>query len=374
MQNVQAVRLTEHVYAVGAVDYDCRSFHGYATPRGVTYNAYLITGPEPILIDTVKAPFTRELLDRIASVLPPESIRHIISNHAEFDHSGAIAAVAKLSGAKVYASAAGVKALSAMYGALDYVTLAAGKPVTVGGVTLTPYATPMVHWPDNIVTLCEIDGKKILFSNDAFGQHYASSKKCDVENDLHDVMYEAEKYYANIVMPYAAQAAKALAAAESLAPDIIAPSHGVVWTKHIPDIFALYRKMTAAEKSNKAVVVYDSLWGHTVELSRKVGAWLEDTCDSVLYFDLGKTERADVMAELVDAKYLAVGCPTFYGTVTPEVAAFLAYLKALKPTGLAYTVFGSYGWGGGAVKEIDAALSAMGYAHMDNLDNLQQVY
>lgn len=374
MKNLKAVRVSEHVYWVGAVDYNCRSFHGYSTPRGVTYNAYLIDGDEPILIDTVKAAFTQEMLARIADVVDPARIRHIISNHAEYDHSGAVAEVAKLSGAKVYASAAGIKALTAMYGALDYVPLVSGQAVTLSGYQWTPFATPMVHWPDNIVTLGKIDGKTMLFSNDAFGQHFASSLHFDTQVDLHDVLMEAKKYYANIVMPYAAQAAKAVAAAKSLSADLIAPSHGVIWTKHIPDIFALYEQMTAAEKVEKAVVVYDSMWGHTADTALTVGAQFEAKGCATLYFDLKKNDLSDIVTELLDAQYLAVGCPTFYGTILPTIAAFLAYLKALKPAGLQYMLFGSYGWGGGAIKELDAALSAMGYTHIEDMPDSAEVY
>lgn len=374
MNELKAVKIAENVYWVGACDYNCRSFHGYATPRGVTYNAYLVTGEEPILIDTVKAPFTEEMLSRIADVVAPQSIRHIISNHAEFDHSGAIRAVYDLSKAKVYASPAGIKALEAMYGKMDCVPLASGKTETIGGIEFTPYATPMVHWPDNIVTLGAIGGKKILFSNDAFGQHYASGRKLDCENEIVDVLYEAKKYYANIVMPYPAQVKKAIDAAEGLGADIIAPSHGVVWTSRIPDVFALYRSLVQAEKQEKAVVVYDSMWGHTETLALKVGAVFEAKGARVGYYDLKKNDLSDIVTELTDAKYLAVGSPTFYSTVMPTVGGFLAYLKALKPVGLAYTAFGSYGWGGGAVKEISAALEAIGCAHIEDVPDMTEIY
>lgn len=374
MHSLKAVPLSKSVYWVGACDYNCRSFHGYKTPRGVTYNAYLIMGDEPVLIDTVKAPFADQMLSRIASVVAPEQIAHLISNHAEFDHSGAIPALCDIANPKVYASAAGVKALSAMYGARDYVTLTPGKALDLSGVCYTPYATPMVHWPDNVVTLAEIEGKRILFSNDAFGQHYATSRRLDVEVDLCAALEEAKTYYANIVMPYAAQAKKAVEAAKSLNADLIAPSHGVAWSKHIPDLFALYDDMVAAKKTDKAVVVYDSMWGHTDSLALETGAAFEARGCAVQYFDLEKNDLSAMIPELIDAKYLAVGCPTFYGTIMPAVAAFLSYIKALKPANLEYVVFGSYGWGGGAVKEIAASLDAMGYKHVPDMEDLTRVY
>lgn len=373
MCEIKAIKISGNVYWVGANDFDCRSFHGYSTPNGVTYNAYLITGKEPVVIDSVKAAFTDEMITRINSVIPVNTVKHIISNHSEFDHSGAIKQLYELSGAKVYASAAGVKALNAMYGDLNYTTLNSGETIDLAGIKLTAHATPMVHWPDNIVTVYEGE-KRILFSNDALGQHYASSKKLDVEVDLNTVMDEAKKYYANIVMPYSAQAAKAAAAVKSINADIIAPSHGIIWTKHICDILSLYDSLTKNEKTDKAIIVYDSMWGNTAKLSRTVGAIFENKELTVKYCDLRCTDLSDIITELTDAKYLALGCPTFYGTITPHTAAFLSYLKALKPQNIEFMCFGSYGWGGGAIKEMTAALSSMGFNHIADTDDITVIY
>ena len=363
-----AIKISDNVYWVGALDPACRSFHGYYTGRGVTYNSYLITGSEPVVIDGVKKEFTDEQLERIASVLPLAAVKHIVSNHSEFDHSGSIRALAEATGAAVHAIPAGVKALTAMYGEMHFAPIVPGKPYALGDVTMTTLATPMVHWPDNAVTLYG----EILFSNDAFGQHFAFEDILDVHNDMAAVLEEAKKYYANIVMPYAAQAAKALDAVKAIGPAMIAPSHGVVLTKHLPDMYALYERLTGGVKRNTAVVVYDSMWGHTAALAETLGAQLQ--AYTVEYFDLRTAHLSDAVTAVADCSLLALGSPTHYGTVMPNVAAFVNELKALKPSIPAYVAFGSYGWGGGAVKEINETLAALGYRHSETISDLTAVY
>lgn len=367
--NHTAIKISENVYWVGALDPKCRSFHGYYTGRGVTYNSYLITGSEPVVIDGVKKEFTDEQLERITSVLPLTDVKHIVSNHSEFDHSGSIRALAEATGATVHAIPAGVKALTAMYGEMNFAPVVAGKPYMLGNVTLTTLATPMVHWPDNAVTLYG----DILFSNDAFGQHYAFDEILDVHNDMAAVLEEAKKYYANIVMPYAAQAAKALEAVQAIRPAMIAPSHGVVLTKHLPDMYALYKRLTGDAKQNTAVVVFDSMWGHTADLAETLGNRLQADY-TVEYFDLRTAHLSDAVTAVADCSLLALGSPTHYGTVMPLVAAFINELKALKPSIPAYAAFGSYGWGGGAVKEINETLTTLGYRHSETVADLTAVY
>lgn len=359
---MKAVKVKDDIYWVGGVDYAVRSFHGYNTERGATYNAYLIIDEKVTLIDTVKEPFTDELIARIESVIPIEKIDYVISNHAEFDHSGAVREIARRApNAKILATAAGVKTLTNLYGALPAQTVKPGETLTTGKYTFRFLPTPMVHWPDNMVTY--LPSEKILFSNDAFGQHLATSTRFDTDTDYGDAMREAKKYYANIVLPYAAQVSRALSSVKELDLDIIAPSHGIIWTKHIPDIMKMYEFISAGGKDNTAVVAYDSMWGNTAKLAKLIGAALEEKYDRVIYADLKTTHMADVMTELSTASCLAVGSPTLNNTMMPNVAAFLCYLKGLNPApkGIRYCAFGSYGWGGGAVKQISEILSGLHY-------------
>ncbi|MEI3230495.1 MAG: FprA family A-type flavoprotein [Gordonibacter pamelaeae] len=231
---LHAVEVKPDVYWVGGVDWNERNFHGYTTDRGSTYNAYLIMDEQPTLIDTCKPAFADELVERVREVVDPARIEHIVANHVEQDHSGALPALCALApNARIYASAPhGVSGLAAHYGDRGYVPVKTGDTLAIGKRTLTFTQTVMVHWPDNMVAYSDAD--RILFSNDAFGQHYASSKRFDDEVGLPEVLAQAKKYYANIVMPYSRHVQRALGALGGLDIDMIAPSHGVVWRSHVP--------------------------------------------------------------------------------------------------------------------------------------------
>lgn len=356
---MKAIKLTDDIYFVGGIDYSVRDFHGYETTYGTSYNCYLIMDEKITLIDSVKKPLTAEMLERISSVIDPSKIDIIISNHAEFDHSGGIKTISELSNAKVYATAAGVKSLTNMYGEMDYVAVKAGEKLCTGKYEFTFLPTPMVHWPDNMVTYLE--SQEILFSNDAFGQHVATNALFDTKSDVSFILNEAKKYYANIVLPYAPQVGRASNAVKSLKLKMIAPSHGIIWTDHIADIVSLYDDMLANKKSDTAVIVYDTMWGNTEAMAREIGAAFEEVCQNVKYYKLSASNMSDIVTEMMSAKYVAVGSPTLNNGLYPAVAKFLCYAGGLKPQNLSYVSFGSFGWAGGAIKEINASLDKLGY-------------
>ena len=197
---MKAVQIKEGIYWVGALDWHVRNFHGYTTDRGATYNAYLIMDEKITLIDTVKAPFAAEMLERISDVVDPAKIDYIISNHVEMDHSGALPKLLKVcpNATIVTSSPNGIKGLTAHYGDYSYQPVKSGDSLSIGKRTLSFVSTPMLHWPDNMVVYCPEE--RALFSNDAFGQHYCTSCRFDDETDLAIPLFEAKKYYANLVM------------------------------------------------------------------------------------------------------------------------------------------------------------------------------
>jgi len=345
-----AVQLKPDVYWVGGIDWNARSFHGYTTEDGITYNAYLIIDEKVTLIDTTKATFRDELLARISSVIDPARIDVLIANHVEMDHSGNVPTIKEVApNCEVYCSAPqGVKGLTAHYGDLGYHGVKTGDTLCIGKRTLSFVQTPMVHWPDNMVTYDGYD--KILFSNDAFGQHFASSARFDDENDLGEVMRQARKYYANIVQPYAMQARAAIKSVRGLgadAIDMIAPAHGVVWRSHVADILDAYETTYSSGKvEEKAIVVYDSMWNSTDKIAHAiVDAFLAKKIPCQL-MDLKTSHTSDCMDVFLDCKYVCVGSPTLNSQMLPTVAAFLTYMRGLSPkngnrVGLA---FGSFGW------------------------------
>lgn len=359
-----AYKIKEGVYWVGAIDWNMRSFHGYSTSKGSTYNAYLIIDEKITLIDSVKESFADEMLARISSVIDPAKIEVIISNHGEPDHSGSIPKVLKYApNAKVYSSSPnGVKILKAIYGNLPLNPVKTGDSISIGKRTLQFIQAPMVHWPDNMVTYDVFD--KILYSNDIFGQHYATSKIFDYENDLAEVIHEAKKYYANIVLPYTNQANKIFNAASGLDFELIAPSHGVVFKNHLKEIIALYEKMTNSYKEEKAIIVYDSMYGSTEKMAQSIASAFVRKEISVKFFNINDNHESDILTEISDCKYLAVGSPTINNGILSPIASFLSYLKGLGPKNLKFVAFGSYGWGGQSVDIIDQELESMKFERL----------
>ncbi|WP_304338316.1 FprA family A-type flavoprotein [Collinsella tanakaei] len=342
---LNAIEISPKVWWVGGIDWNERLFHGYTTEAGITYNAYLIMDEKITLIDTCKATFSNELVQRISQVVDPAKIDVVITNHVEMDHSGSLPVIHKIApNAQIYVSAgAGVNEVKAHFG-IEATPVKSGDTLNIGERTLTFVTTPMVHWPDNMVTYSDVD--QILFSNDAFGQHYATTKRFDDENDLCEIMKQAKKYYANIVWPYGMQAHKALEAVKGLELKMIAPSHGCIWRSHIDKILEKYEAWTTYQTEEKAVVVFDSMWHSTEMMAREI-------CDSFIaegisakLIDVKASHISDIMTDLCDARYVAVGSPTLNSNMLPTVASFLTYMRGLSPKndqriGLA---FGSYGW------------------------------
>ena len=357
---MKKIEIKPGIYYVGAVDWDVRSFHGYSTNRGATYNAYLIIDEKIALVDTVKAPFSAELIERVSEIIDPEIIDYVISNHVEMDPSGGIPEVMKVAkNAKIVTSApSGLKGLQAHYGSdYEYIGVKAGESFSLGKRTLTFVTTPMLHWPDNMVTYCPEE--KLLFSNDAFGQHFSSNLIFDDQVDLTEVMAEAKKYYANILMPFGTQAGKALEIVKGLDIDMIAPSHGIIWRSNIDMIFDAYERWASGNLEDVAVVVYDSMWKSTEKMARAIIEGFAIQGITAKLYDLKANHISDIMTEVLTAKYVVVGSPTLNNNMLPTVASFLCYMRGLAPKGKKGFAFGSYGWGGQGIKDVNTELEKM---------------
>ncbi|HOQ26421.1 MAG TPA: FprA family A-type flavoprotein [Methanomassiliicoccaceae archaeon] len=355
---MEAIRVTDNIYWVGAIDWNIRNFHGYTTPRGTTYNAYLMTGEKNILIDTVKRPFLDHLISRIRSVIDPADIDLIVSNHTEMDHSSSLVEMQKLTGAKVLASKKGKEGLALHYPDLEVDAVEDGTEIRCGGKTLTFIEAPMLHWPDSMFTYVPED--KLLFSMDAFGQHYATNARFDDQVDEGILFQEAAKYYANIVMPFGARVVKTLEKASQLDIRILATSHGVIWREKLPKILKAYSDWGSGVTREKAVIVYDTMWGSTATMAEHIADGIASQGVEVEVLKLGNTDRSWVIKEVLDARAVVVGTPTINNTMFPSVADMVFYLKGLRPKGRIGAVFGSYGWGGGGTRAVREQLQATG--------------
>jgi flavorubredoxin len=353
------IEIKPDIYWVGGVDWDIRNFHGYLTQRGTTYNAYLILDEKVVLVDTVKHYLFEEMLARIKEIIDPSKIDYIVSNHVEMDHSGSIPRILKYAtNAKVITSTQGEKGLLRHYKRdLNLQVVNSGDTLNIGKRTLHFVHTPMVHWPDNMVTYIPED--KLLLSNDAFGQHIACSERFDDEVGWEILKEEAAKYYANIVLPYGDQVKKALDALSGLEIDMIGPSHGIIWRSLIPQILVEYTKWANHKTENKALIVYDSMWGSTEKMAFKLKEGLEDLGIYVTIRNLKTNHISDVMTEVISTKMILIGSPTLNNGMLPSMGAFLTYMKGLRPRNRIGLAFGSFGWGGQAVGEIEAVLKEL---------------
>jgi len=349
------------IYWVGAVDWDLRDFHGYLTQRGSSYNAYLILDEKVALIDTVKVNHFAEMLSQIKAVIDPSKIDYIVSNHVEMDHSGSIPLIKELAPqAKIITSVMGEKGLRRHYKKdWDLQVVKSGDTLSLGKRTLNFVHTPMVHWPDNMVTY--VPEEKILFSNDAFGQHMATSERFDDEIGWDVVKEEAAKYYANIVMPYGDQTKKALDALFNLEMDLICPSHGILLRSYVKQILAEYIKWSDYDYENKALIVYDTMWGSTLKMALALREGLKIAGVPVTMRSLKTNHISDILSDIVKSRLILIGSPTLNNGMLPTMGAFLTYIKGLRPRKKIGLAFGSFGWGGQAVGEIEKVMDELGW-------------
>jgi flavorubredoxin len=359
----EAVKISENVYWVGAIDDEIRNFHGYSTFRGTTYNAFLILGEKPILIDTVKSSFFSEMLARISSVIEPEKISYIISNHAEMDHSGALLqTIEAIKPEKIFVSKMGAAALNAhFHHHLELTEIKNGENFTLGDANLICIETRMLHWPDSMFTYFAND--KVLFSQDGFGMHLATYKIFAEQNEYFILQHEAMKYFANIILPYATFVIKLLEAFPRFGLDIkiLAPDHGPVWRtpKDIDWIIGLWQKWAKQEPTDKVIICYDTMWNSTAKMAHAIASGVMAEKAQTRIMSLSVFHRSDIAMELLEAGALIVGSPTINNQIFPTVADVLCYLKGLKPQNLIGQTFGSYGWSGEAIQLLQDELKIL---------------
>ncbi|NLM46908.1 MAG: MBL fold metallo-hydrolase [Firmicutes bacterium] len=357
--------IKKDVFWVGCIDWNIRYFHGpmYTTHRGTTYNAYLIADDEPTLVDTVYTPFAGRLLDNIRAVMDPAGLKYVVVNHVEIDHSGALPAVMEAAPqATIICSAKAAPAIDKHFnGNWQKIVVKTGDKISIGRRTLTFVEAPMLHWPDSMFTY--IPEEKLLLPNDAFGLHYASSCRFDDEADMAEVMQEAKKYYANILLPFSPLVLKKIdeVVKMGIEIDMIAPSHGIIWRSNPDRIIAAYLDWARGTNRKKAVVVYDTMWGSTDKMASAIIDGLMESGMEVKAFRISVSDRNDIIAEVIDAELLVIGSPTINREFMPTLSAFLDDLTGLKPRGKRAALFGSSGWSRGATDKMAARVKEAGF-------------
>jgi len=367
------VRLAEGVHWVGAIDWDLRFCGSYSTPRGTTYNAYLVAGDKIVLVDTVKTGFEHEMLERIREIVDPVEIDYVICNHSEFDHSGAMPKLMEIAKhAKVISSKVGKVGLQKHYGTdWNSTLMKTGDELSIGSKSLMFIESPMLHWPDNLFVYLNED--RILMSNDAFGQHIATRQRFEDQVGA-EAMDEAAKYFAVIVSPYSSLVQRKIAEIEGMGIriDMIAPGHGVIW-RDPAKIVEAYKQWSSWKSDLKATVIFDTMWGSTSRMAREIARGIESEDVEVRVFNIRNSDLSEIMKEILDSKVIAVGSPTLNRDVYPSIGGFLAFLRGIRPQGKKAAVFGSYGWGGGAAQIMREELKKAGFDVFEDSLSVQYV-
>ena len=364
-------QIKNDIYWVGALDWNIRYFHGpmYTTHRGTTYNSYLLLDDEPTLVDTVYTPFGDELLENIRALIDPKKLKYIVINHVEMDHSGALPKVMEAAPqATILCSEKAAPSIEKHFNASWNMRIVkTGDTVSIGKKTLAFVEAPMLHWPDSMFTY--IPEEKLLLPNDAFGQHIATSSRFDDEVEMTEVMQEAKKYYANILLPFSPLVLKKIneVVEMGIEIDMIAPSHGIIWRKDPGKIINAYVEWAKGTSRKKATIVYDTMWGSTEKMAKAIYDGLVDGGMEVKMYRISVSDRNDVIAEVMDSELVVAGSPTINREFIPSMSAFLDDLMGLKPKKKRAAMFSSSGWSRGATEKMDSRLKEAGFTLSDEI-------
>ncbi len=360
--------IKNNVHWLGKIDWELRKFHGeeLSTHSGSSYNSYLIQEEKTVLIDTVWSPFADEFVRNLENEIDINTIDYIVINHGENDHSGALLRLMeKIPNTPIYCSKNAINSLNGQYHKdWNLNVVKTGDTLDVGnGKQLVFVEMRMLHWPDSMATYLTEDN--ILFSNDAFGQHFASEY---LFNDLVDqctLFEEAMKYYANILNPFNKILKRKLEEiiALNLPIDVIATSHGIIWRDNPMQIVEKYQAWCQDYQENQITVIYDTMWNGTKQMAEKIaeGIQLEDPVVRVKLYNISKNDDNDLATEVFKSKAIVVGSPTVSNSVLRSLVGFLHYMKELKFKNKKATAFGCYGWSGESPKVLMDMLASSGF-------------
>ena len=360
-------KITNKVTWVGKVDWELKSFHGneYSTNKGSSYNSYLVRDEKTVLIDTIWLPYDEEFVASLKKEIDLKEIDYIIANHNEVDHSGALAELMReIPDTPIYCTANGAKILKGHYHQdWNFVTVKTGDTLNIGKSTLTFVEAPMLHWPDTMMTY--MSDENILFSNDAFGQHYATESLYNDKVDNFELYAEAIKYYANILTPFSRFVTKKIEEVLSfnLPLNLICPSHGVIWKNEPAQIIEKYIEWANNYQENQITIIYDTMWNSTRKMAEAMadGILQTDTKVTVKLFNAAKEDKNDLITEIFKSKAVLVGSPTINNGYLHSIAGLLEMAKGMKFKNKKAAAFGSYGWSGEVVKQLTERLKEAGF-------------
>lgn len=360
-------KITDRVSWVGKTDWELKRFHGdeLSTDRGSSYNAYLVRDEKTVLIDTVWRPYDREFVSRLKETIDLHAIDYIVMQHNEVDHSGALMELMReIPDTPIYCTKKGEAILRGHYHQnWHFVNVRTGDKLSLGSVELTFIEAPMLHWPDTMFSY--LSGEEILFSNDAFGQHFASESLYDdgVE-EQEALMYEAMKYYANILCPFSAMVGRKVKELQAMQLPIklICPSHGLIWRKQPALIVEKYQQWAEAYQEQRVTIAYDTMWQSTRLMAEAIADGIRDVLPAyeVKLMNAAKDDKNDILTEMFRSRAILVGSPTVNNGYTYAIAGLLEMMKGMKLKKKLGAAFGSYGWSGEGAKQIAEHLATAG--------------
>ena len=360
-------RLTEKVTWVGKVDWELEMFHGeeLSTARGSSYNSYLIRDEKVVLIDTVWLPYDKEFVRNLKDEIDLQEIDYIIVQHAEIDHSGALPELMReIPDTPIYCTNNGKKIIQGHHHQdWNFITVKTGDTLNIGKSTLTFVEAPMLHWPDTMFTY--MSGENILFSNDAFGQHYATETLYNDKADNCELYEEALKYYANILTPFSALVKRKIeeVLALELPLNMICTSHGVIWRDNPAQIVEKYLEWADNYQENQITIIYDTMWNSTRLMAEAIayGIQAEDPSVTVKLYNVGKQDKNDIVTEIFKSKAILAGSATINGRYLSGMGGLLEMIRGMRFKNKKAAVFGSYGWSGEGNKLLAQDFAGAGF-------------
>lgn len=360
-----------NVYWVGKIDWELRRFHGdeYSTHKGSSYNSYLIKEEKTALIDTAWKPFAKEYVENLQGEIDLKKIDYIIANHGEVDHSGSLPELMRIiPDTPIYCTANGVKSLKGQYHQdWNFKVVKTGDRLSLGSKELVFVEAPMLHWPDSM--MCYLTGDNILFSNDAFGQHYASELMYNDLVDQAELWTECMKYYANILNPFSPLVIKKIneVLALNLPVDYICTSHGIIWRDNPAQIIKKYLEWADSYRENQVTIIYDTMWDSTRQMAEYIIQGIKQADDrvNVKMLNLAKSDKNDVIVEIFKSKAILAGSPTVNKGILTSMAAMIDEMKGLAFKNKKAACFGSYGWSGESVKVLNELVKNAGFELVD---------
>mgnify|MGYP000908553298 FL=1 len=350
------IEIANKVYYVGVNDRNKALFEGlWPLPYGVSYNSYLIDDEKVCLIDTVEVDFFVQFIENLREVLGDRQIDYLVINHMEPDHSGSLALLRKYyPDIQVIGNKKTFDMMAGFYGIKDNtIEMKNGEELSLGSHTLQFFMTPMIHWPETMMTLCKGDVSH-LFTGDAFGCFGAlNGGFIDQEIDTEWAWLEMVRYYSNIVGKYGIPVQNALKKLAGIHIDYICSTHGPVWHKYVDKVISLYDHMSKYETDPGLVICYGTMYGNTERMAEQIArsASLAGVKDIRLY-NVSKTHHSYILQDIFRFRGLIVGAPTYNAGLYHEMDVLLQEVANRDIKHHLIGWFGSYSWASKAVAAI----------------------